>query len=165
MKCPACHYHDTKVTDSRSASDGLIIRRRRECLRCGFRFSTYEEVEILNLTVVKQDGRREAYDREKLEGGLKKSLQKRPMTGDNFKRLVNLIERDIQLLGKQEVTSNQIGELVMKHLKKADQVAYIRFASVYRSFTDAEQFRKALGTLNKPSKRSLHIKTKKKRTR
>ncbi|MFA6511593.1 MAG: transcriptional regulator NrdR [Patescibacteria group bacterium] len=149
MKCPACNYHDTKVTDSRTASDGLVIRRRRECLHCGFRFSTYEEVEILNLTVVKQDGRREAYNRAKLEKGLMRSLEKRPMTADDFRKLVNLIERDIQITGKQEIRSAAIGELVMRHLKKADQVAYIRFASVYRSFTDADQFRKALGTLTK----------------
>lgn len=162
MKCPACHYHDTKVTDSRTASDGLMIRRRRECLQCGFRFSTYEEVEILNLTVVKRDGRKEPYDRGKLEKGLKHSFEKRPMTADDFKSLVNLIERDIQLIAKSEVTSQQIGEIVMRHLKKIDQVAYIRFASVYRSFTDAEQFRKALQAFS--GKRKATKKTKKSKT-
>ncbi|MBI4089927.1 MAG: transcriptional repressor NrdR [Candidatus Kerfeldbacteria bacterium] len=140
MRCPACHNIDTKVTDSRLVNEAVAVRRRRKCLKCGFRFSTYEEVEILNLTVVKRDGRREPYGREKLEAGLKKALEKRPITHEGFKRLVNVIERDIQLRGRNEITSQQIGEVVMKRLKRADPVAYIRFASVYRSFTDAESF-------------------------
>lgn len=140
MRCPACHNIDTKVTDSRLVNEGMAIRRRRECVKCEFRFSTYEEVEILNLTVVKRDGRREPYSREKLETGLRKAFEKRPITHDAFKRLVNAIERDIQLRGRNEITSRQIGELVMKRLKRVDPVAYIRFASVYRSFTDAESF-------------------------
>ena len=166
MKCPACHFPDTKVTDSRTASDGLVIRRRRECLQCGFRFSTYEEVEILNLVVVKRDGRKEPYDRGKLESGLKKAFEKRPMTADDFKRAVNLIERDIQLIGKPEVTTRQIGELVMRHLKRLDQVAYIRFASVYRSFTDVEHFRKTLqGLTAKPRKTANKTKKRKQTAR
>jgi len=140
MRCPACHNIDTKVTDSRLVNEGVAVRRRRECVECGFRFSSYEEVEILNLTVVKRDGRREPYSREKLEAGLKRAFEKRPITHDAFRRLVNIIERDIQLKGRNEITSKQIGETVMKRLKKADPVAYIRFASVYRSFTDAESF-------------------------
>jgi len=153
MKCPVCYYPDTKVVDSRVATDGLSIRRRRECLKCGFRFSTYEEIEILDLMIVKRDGRKESYDREKLVRGLKKALEKRPITEDKFKRLVHSIERDIQRLRKGEITSSQVGQIIMKHLKKVDQVAYIRFASVYESFKDAQEFRRELNKLLK-SKRT-----------
>ena len=154
MKCPVCYHEDTKVVDSRVASDGLSIRRRRECLKCGFRFSTYEEVEILDLTIVKSNGKRETYLREKMVSGLKKALEKRSITDDTFKKLVNGVERGLQMLRKNEVTSNQIGQIVMKHLKKVDQVAYIRFASVYESFKDAHTFRKELNKLLK-SKRGV----------
>ena len=152
MRCPACYYEDSKVIDSRVASDGLSIRRRRECLKCGFRFSTYEEVEILDLAVVKRDGRKESYSREKVIKGLKRALEKRPVTEDNFKKLVNLIERDLQILRKNEVTADQIGQIVMKNLKRFDQVAYIRFASVYESFKDAHEFRRELNKLLKTKK-------------
>ncbi len=138
--------------DSRLVEDGMAIRRRRECNRCSFRFSTVEEAEILNLAVVKRDGRREPYSREKLETGLRRSFQKLPITQDEFKRLVNRIERDIQITGRQEITSHAIGEIVMRHLKRANQVAYIRFASVYRSFKDAETFQRELKGLLKPSR-------------
>jgi transcriptional repressor NrdR len=148
MKCPVCYYQDTKVVDSRVGSDGLSIRRRRECLKCGFRFSTYEELEILDLTVVKRDGRREAYNREKLTRGLKRALEKRPITEDRFKKLLISIERDIQVLKKDEVTSDQIGQIVMKNMKKTDKVAYIRFASVYQSFKDLAEFKKELNKLS-----------------
>ncbi|MFA6171016.1 MAG: transcriptional regulator NrdR [Patescibacteria group bacterium] len=147
MKCPICYYKDTKVVDSRVASDGFSIRRRRECLKCLFRFSTYEELEILEMMVIKRDGRKEAYQREKLENGLKKALEKRPITKDSFKKLVNLIERDLQKLRKSEVTADQIGHLIMKHLKKIDKVAYIRFASVYQSFKDINEFSEELDKL------------------
>jgi transcriptional repressor NrdR len=147
MKCPVCYYQDTKVVDSRVASDGFSIRRRRECLKCGFRFSTYEELEILELTVVKRDGRRENYNRDKLIRGLKRALEKRPITDEVFKKLVHSIERDLQILDKNEVTSNQIGAIVMKGLKKIDKVAYIRFASVYQSFKDLSEFKKELNKL------------------
>lgn len=147
MKCPSCHNDDTSVLDSRVTEEGFAIRRRRECDRCGYRFSTVEEVEILNLTVVKRDGRREPYSREKLENGLKKSLEKRSITVDRFKKLVSQVERDIQLKGRAEITSLQIGEVVMKWLQKIDQVAYIRFASVYRQFRDVESFKQELNRL------------------
>lgn len=147
MKCPVCYFQDTKVVDSRVASDGFSIRRRRECLKCGFRFSTYEELEILELSVVKRDGRREAYSREKLVGGLKRALEKRPITEENFKKLVHLIERDLQILKKEEVTSEQVGYSVMRQLKKIDKVAYIRYASVYQSFKDLAEFKKELNKL------------------
>ena len=149
MKCPVCYYQDTKVIDSRVASDGLSIRRRRECLKCGFRYSTYEEIEILDLSVIKRDGRKEVYNRDKMVKGLKKALEKRPITEERFKKLVNSIERDLQVLRKSEVTTNQVGQLIMKHLKKTDQVAYIRFASVYESFKDVQTFRRELNKLLK----------------
>jgi transcriptional repressor NrdR len=147
MKCPVCHYQDTKVIDSRVASDGSSIRRRRECLKCGFRFSTYEEIEILDLTVVKRDGHKENYDKDKVIKGLRKALEKRPITEEKFKQLVNSVERDIQALRKNEVTSNQVGQILMKHLRKVDQVAYIRFASVYESFKDVQTFQRELNKL------------------
>ena len=149
MKCPVCYYQDTKVIDSRVASDGLSIRRRRECLKCGFRYSTYEEIEILDLSIVKRNGGKETYSREKLVKGLKKSLEKRPITDEKFKKLVNHIERELQKLRKNEITSNQIGQIVMKQLKKIDQVAYIRFASVYQSFKDVQTFQRELNKLLK----------------
>ncbi len=139
--------------DSRVTDEGLAIRRRRVCDHCGFRFSTLEEVEILNLTVVKRDGRREPYSREKLENGLRKGLEKRPITGQTFKRLVGQIERDIQLRGRTEITSQQVGEIVMKRLQRVDQVAYIRFASVYRQFQDVATFQRELNRLTKPRRR------------
>lgn len=149
MKCPVCLAADTKVTDSRLTSEGFAIRRRRECVECGFRFSTFEEVEILNLSVIKRDGRREPYSREKLENGVKKALEKRPVTQDDFRKLINRIERDIQHLQRSEITSRMIGELVMKRLKRFDSVAYIRFASVYRSFQDVASFQRELTELTK----------------
>jgi transcriptional repressor NrdR len=149
MKCPVCYYQDTKVIDSRVAGDGLSIRRRRECLKCGFRFSTYEEIEILDLSLVKRDGRKESYSRDKLVRGLRKALEKRPITEEKFKKLINLIERDLQKLRKSEITSLQVGQIVMKHLKRVDQVAYIRFASVYQSFKDVHTFQRELNKLLK----------------
>ncbi len=163
MKCPVCYYQDTKVIDSRVASDGLSIRRRRECLKCGFRFSTYEEVEILDLSIVKRGGRKEAYSREKLIKGLRKALEKRPITGDNFKRLINLIERDLQATRKSEITSSQVGQVLMKHLKRIDQVAYIRFASVYESFKDAQTFQRELNKLLRSKKDSKEKQAKRKK--
>ncbi|MBI5466332.1 MAG: transcriptional repressor NrdR [Candidatus Kerfeldbacteria bacterium] len=155
MHCPSCNYYDTKVTDSRVATDGLSIRRRRECTKCGFRFSTVEEGEILDLTVIKRDGRREPYSREKLATGLKRSLEKRPHTIEQFRGLVQKIERDIQRRRKVEMTSRDIGELVMKRLKGFDQVAYIRFASVYRSFQDVDSFTKELKGLGRSRRSTL----------
>lgn len=135
--------------DSRVTDEGLAIRRRRECDKCGYRFSTVEEVEILNLTVVKRDGRREPYDRDKVEAGARKALEKRPITADTIKKLIGQIERDIQLRGRTEITSQQIGEIVMKRLQRIDQVAYIRFASVYRQFQDIESFKRELNRLGR----------------
>lgn len=147
MHCPACNHADTKVTDSRLTREGMAIRRRRECLHCSFRFSTVEEIEILNLAVVKRDGRTEPYSRDKLEAGLKRALEKRPVTVEEFKQLVSRIEQDLQTAGRQEIKSSEIGEIVMKHLHRFDPVAYIRFASVYRSFKDAQTFQQELSRL------------------
>lgn len=149
MKCPICYFDDTKVVDSRVANDGLSIRRRRECLKCGFRFSTYEEIELLDLVILKRDDRRESYSRDKLICGLKKACEKRPITDDDFKRLVHSIERDLQRLKKGEISSKQIGVVVMTNLKKLDPIAYIRYASVYESFKDADEFKKEINKLLK----------------
>lgn len=156
MRCVACNHKDTKVVDSRLSQGGMSIRRRRQCLKCHFRFSTVEESEILDLTVVKRDGRREAYMREKLESGLRKAIQKRPITAEVFKDLVNQVERDLQRRKKNEVTSREIGEIVMNRLRTVDTVAYIRFASVYRAFDDVKTFQEALEHLATSSKAKSH---------
>ncbi|MFH1412678.1 MAG: transcriptional regulator NrdR [bacterium] len=147
MKCPVCHHPDTKVIDSRTAGEGLTIRRRRECLKCNFRFSTYEEIEILDLTIIKRDGHKESYSREKIVKGLRRALEKRPITEDDFKKLINLVERDLQALKKNEIDSKKVGQILMKRLRKLDQVAYIRFASVYESFEDLKTFKRELNKL------------------
>jgi transcriptional repressor NrdR len=150
MHCPVCKSKETKVVDSRTAEAGMSIRRRRECIKCRYRFSTLEETELIDLIVVKQDGARESYNRSKLERGLVHSLTKRPYTQDRFRQMVNGIERDIQKKAAKawtqnstkykEITSKDIGEIVMKNLKKFDKIAYIRFASIYRAFEDVETF-------------------------
>ncbi|MCR4280355.1 MAG: transcriptional regulator NrdR [Candidatus Komeilibacteria bacterium] len=147
MHCPICLKKDTKVLDSRIIADGYAVRRRRECQHCSFRFSTYEEMEILNLSIVKRDGRRESYDREKLERGIKQALQKRVYTHDGYRKLINKIERDLQKKKTGEITSAQLGDIVIRHLKKFDKVAYIRFASVYYSFPDIDSFQKEVKSL------------------
>lgn len=147
MRCPVCNFYDTKVVDSRLLPEGLSIRRRRECEKCQFRFSTLEDIELLDLTVVKRDGVREIYNRGKIESGLRKSLEKRPYTADNFQLLIHAIERDIQKRKKREMTTQDIGEIVMNKLKGFDKIAYIRFASVYRAFEDVETFQKELSSL------------------
>ena len=140
MKCPNCANSDSKVLDSRPINEGLAIRRRRECIKCGFRFSTHEEMEILDLTVIKRDGRKEPYMGEKIESGIRKAFEKRPLSRDDFHALISGIEQDIQKLGKEEITSKEIGNIVMRKIKSRDQVAYIRFASVYRQFADVDEF-------------------------
>lgn len=152
MYCPVCNYKDTKVVDSRITNEGSLVRRRRECPKCVFRFSTYEQIELLNIAIVKRDGKREAYSREKLESGLKRALEKRSYTQEAFQNLITQIERSIQKLKKREITSEMVGELVMRHLKKFDKVAYIRFASVYQSFEDLKTFQQELSELTKTKK-------------
>jgi transcriptional repressor NrdR len=149
MNCPVCNHKDTKVVDSRLSGEGFSIRRRRSCQKCDFRFSTSEEMEILDLIVIKRDGHRENYKRDKLIRGLGTSLEKRQYLEEDFYKLINQIERDIQKKAKNEITSKQLGEIVMKNLKSFDQVAYIRYASVYRSFKDAKTFQKELNQLLK----------------
>lgn len=152
MYCPVCRSKETKVIDSRMAQDGMAVRRRRECMKCNYRFSTLEEMEILDLVVVKRDGKRESYSRNKLEKGIYQSLVKRPYTQEKFDKLVHKIERDIQKKKKREVTSEEIGEILMKHLKKFDKIAYIRFASIYRSFEDVKKFKSEIKSLESKKK-------------
>jgi len=147
MFCPFCGHTDTKVIDSRLTEDGGAIRRRRECEKCEERFSTYEEMVLLNIMVVKRDDRKEAYEREKVEQGIKRALEKRPISQEGLRNLINRIERDIQVLRKEEIKSSEIGEIVMKELKTLDEVAYIRFASVYKSFKDVKSFERELKKL------------------
>ncbi len=147
MHCPNCNNCDTKVIDSRVAADGLAIRRRRECTSCTFRFSTYEEMEILDLTVIKRSGDKQLYSREKMEAGIRKAFEKRPISDEDFRKLVSQIEQDVQKKANPEITSEQIGEIVMKKIKKVDKVAYVRFASVYKQFEDIEEFKAELQTL------------------
>ena len=147
MFCPVCRHQETKVIDSRLTQDGLAIRRRRECEKCSYRFSTVEEAELLDIVVVKNDGARESYSRNKLENGIVRSLTKRPYTQEKFDSMVHAIERDIQKKKKREITSKEIGELVMKHLQKFDKVAYVRFASIYRAFEDVGKFQSVIKEL------------------
>lgn len=152
MNCPICNKKDTKVIDSRLSGEGFSIRRRRACTKCAYRFSTIEDIEILDLVIIKRDGHRENYSRDKLVKGLRKSLEKRPFLEEEFQKLVRNIERDIQKIGKNEITSKDIGEVVMKNIKSFDQIAYIRYASVYRSFKDVKTFQAELNRLLKQNK-------------
>ncbi|MCM8778249.1 MAG: transcriptional regulator NrdR [Candidatus Omnitrophica bacterium] len=155
MNCPYCKHSETKVIDSRISQEGMAIRRRRECLKCKRRFTTYEKVEEMPLMVVKKDGRREPFDRNKLLNGIRKAVEKRPIETEKIEEMLDKIEMDLQKNAENnEVTSRQIGELVMKYLRSLDQVAYVRFASVYREFKDVHQFMLELrGLLNKKGKR------------
>lgn len=147
MKCPYCGNQDDKVIDSRSSGDGNFIRRRRECLKCERRFTTYEHIEETSLMVIKRDGRREPFDRKKLLSGVLKACEKRPVSMERLENLVDTIEMSLRRNFEKEVNTTEIGELVMKHLHKLDEVAYVRFASVYRSFKDLNQFMKELKEL------------------
>uniref|UniRef100_A0A7V4N3I1 Transcriptional repressor NrdR n=1 Tax=Thermodesulfobacterium geofontis TaxID=1295609 RepID=A0A7V4N3I1_9BACT len=139
MRCPRCKEIETKVIDSRVIEDGFSIRRRRECSKCGYRFTTYEKLE-LDIMIVKKDGRREPYNREKLILGIRKACHKRPISEDTIKRFVNELELDLIQRGEKEVSSQYIGERVISTLKEWDKVAYIRFASVYKEFQDVDEF-------------------------
>ncbi|MBI5687669.1 MAG: transcriptional repressor NrdR [Verrucomicrobia bacterium] len=151
MLCPKCRHIDDKVIDSRMSRDGAVIRRRRECLGCGHRFTTYEETERASLLVVKRDGRREEFDRRKLAGGLLKACEKRPVSTEQIDRTVEEIVEDLGNKYDREVPATAIGESVMKHLSKLDQVAYVRFASVYRQFRDINEFMHTILELNNKS--------------
>lgn len=144
MRCPFCSIEDSKVIDSRSADDGNTIRRRRECVGCGRRFTTYEAVEQLPLMVIKNDGRRVLFERNKLLNGIIRSCEKRSISVESINSLTNEIERELRNTMDREVSSKAIGELVMRKLKDFDPVAYVRFASVYRRFTDIDNFKDEL---------------------
>jgi len=147
MNCPYCGYKEDKVVDSRATAENSAIRRRRECLKCGRRFTTYEYIEDISLMVIKKDGRREPFDRKKVLAGITKACEKRPISVDKMEDMVISIERAIQKKSDREVSSRLIGELVMEKLKVFDDVAYVRFASVYRQFQDVSEFMRALNEI------------------
>lgn len=145
MNCPYCGHKSSKVTDKRSSPEG--IRRRRECLKCKKRFTTYERIERTDLYVIKKDGRREKFDIKKLEAGIEKALEKRPISQEIVNKMISKIDEQIRKSGKKEVKSSVIGELVMKKLRKIDEIAYVRFASVYRQFQDINDFKQEMKEL------------------
>ena len=147
MRCPYCGRDDTQVKDSRPAEEGAAIRRRRSCPGCQSRFTTFERVQLREITVLKTDGRRVPFDREKLSRSIRIALRKRPVDEDRIERIVNGIQRRLETDADSEITSRQIGEIVMEALRAVDQVAYVRFASVYRNFGQAKDFRAFLGEL------------------
>lgn len=144
MKCPFCSYKEDKVVDSRATAEDSAVRRRRECLKCGKRFTTYEYVEEVSLMVIKKDGRREPFDRKKILSGILHACEKRQISVEQMENMVTAIERAIQKKTDREISTREIGEMVMERLKKMDDVAYVRFASVYRQFKDVGQFMKEL---------------------
>jgi transcriptional repressor NrdR len=153
MRCPFCGYKEDKVVDSRATQEGSAVRRRRECLKCGRRFTTYEYVEDVSLMVVKKDGRREAFDRKKILAGIMRACEKRPIGLEKMEEIVTQVERSIQKKSDREIPTTRIGELVIEKLKSMDDVAYVRFASVYRQFKDVSQFMSELkDMLNKERK-------------
>lgn len=152
MKCPFCSHIDDKVVDSRTIKDGGLIRRRRECLSCTKRFTTYERIEEIPLMVVKKDGRREAFDRSKIVIGILKACEKRPVGIEQIEDMVDSIEKGISGSMEKEVSSSIIGSMIMDELKNLDEVAYVRFASVYRQFKDINEFKDVLKTLDQEGK-------------
>lgn len=149
MHCPFCQHTDTRVVDSRASEDGATIRRRRECELCGDRFSTLETIEIKLPTVIKSDGRRAVFDPRRLRAGFDRALQKRPVTEEQIEAAVRAVIHAVRMSGEREVRSRRIGEFVMAELRKLDHVAYVRFASVYRSFQDVADFREELDRLER----------------
>ena len=152
MRCPFCYHTDTKVVDKREVPDDTSTRRRRECLKCGKRFTTYERPELTTLYIIKKNGERQIFNRQKLMAGILKACEKRPISSEEIEDMTNKIETEIRQKDANEVKSSIIGERVMKHLKKKDKVAYIRFASVYRDFTDLESFKEELKRLTSEKK-------------
>ncbi len=148
MLCPFCNHPETKVVDSRDTQEGRAIRRRRECEKCHARFSTYEEIEIFRLLIVKKDGHKEEYSREKIEKGLRRAFEKRPSAEEKIEKILGEIEYALHEKHTSEILSKEIGTLVMEKLKETDEVAYIRFISVYKSFGSAKSFRRALEKLD-----------------
>lgn len=153
MICPFCAHKVTKVVDKREGSGGKTTRRRRACLKCGRRFTTFERVETLDLLVIKKDGKREIFDRGKLRSGIIKSCEKRPISAEDIEKIVDEVEANLRKSGASEISSKEIGELVIKKLKKVDKIAYIRFASVYRQFADISDFENELSKLSSKFKR------------
>ena len=147
MRCPFCGHDDTQVKDSRPTEDNSAIRRRRVCLTCNFRFTTFERVQLRELTVIKSAGQREPFDRDKLLRSMRIALRKRPIDADRIDRLVNSLVRQLESSGESEIPSSQIGEMVMNALFNLDQVAYVRYASVYKDFREASDFNEFVGSL------------------
>ncbi len=148
MRCPFCGHHDSQVKDSRPTEDNSAIRRRRSCPECGARWTTFERVQLRELTILKKNDKKETFDRDKLARSIKISLQKRPVDPDQVERIVNSIQRRLESLGENEVPSKVIGGMVMDVLADLDKVAYVRFASVYRNFREAKDFEDFVGTLS-----------------
>ena len=151
MHCPFCGAVDTKVIDSRLASEGNLVRRRRECITCEERFTTYESAELVMPRIIKQDGIREPFNEDKLFAGLSKALEKRPVSIEKVEEAVNRIKANLRSTGEREIHSRNVGEQVMKELRDLDEVAFVRFASVYRSFKDLNEFREEIDRLSKDS--------------
>jgi transcriptional repressor NrdR len=151
MKCPFCQFEDSRVVDSRTSDDGVAVRRRRECPRCGRRFTTYERAGEVRVFVVKKDGRREPFDRAKVIAGITKACEKRPVARDLIEQVADEIERQIRDELTDEISSSELGALVMEKLRAIDEVAYVRFASVYKEFRDADSFLKEVETLARKS--------------
>lgn len=147
MRCPSCSSLDTQVKDSRPTEDSAVIRRRRVCLACNFRFTTFERVQLRELTVIKRNGRRVPFDRDKLLRSVQIALRKRPVEPERVEQVVSKIVRELESLGEADISSETIGELVMENLRALDDVAYVRFASVYRNFREAKDFEAALAEL------------------
>lgn len=147
MRCPFCSADETKVIDSRLASEGFSVRRRRECLACGERFTTFETAELVMPRVIKSDGSREPFNEDKLRSGIQRALEKRPVSTEQIEQAINRIKHSARATGEREVRGSEIGEWVMEELRKLDEVAYVRFASVYRSFQDVDAFRKEIERL------------------
>ena len=148
MRCPFCAHEDTQVKDSRPTEDNAVIRRRRSCPACNARFTTFERVHLRDLTIIKSNGRRETFDREKLKRSVAVALRKRPVDDDRLERVISSLVRQLEASGQTEFSSDQIGEMVMEMLAELDQVAYVRFASVYRDFREAKDFEEFLGQLS-----------------
>jgi transcriptional repressor NrdR len=148
MRCPSCNSLDTQVKDSRPTEDSSVIRRRRVCITCNFRFTTFERVQLRELTVIKRNGRRVPFDRDKLVRSVQISLRKRSVEPERVEKMVSAIVRELESSGEAEVSSETIGEIVMEHLRTLDDVAYVRFASVYRNFREAKDFEAVLGELS-----------------
>ncbi len=150
MHCPFCSASDTKVVDSRLVAEGQQIRRRRECSACQERFTTYETAELLMPRLIKADGSRQPFDDDKLRAGIQRSLEKRPVSVEEFEACINRIKHRLRATGEREVPSRLVGEATMSELRKLDEVAYVRFASVYRSFQDLDEFRKEIDRMEEP---------------